>query len=205
MINAYFIELNRLPVVLPLGTFRCEFFNWSSVGADWWKANGWRNHRHKHSFYEITYVWQGDGWFDIRDARYELHAGDLFIAKPTEIHEIISSQHNPLEMYFWSHTLMPAVTPETGFSPELLNAYIHSQKWVSTHDNNVPGLLNLLADELLRRQPGYFEAIHALATQLLLETIRAVIDNSQVNVKNPVTLRDPHDATISGDRSISSG
>lgn len=196
MINPQFVELNRLPLVLPLGAFRCELFNWTVVGADWWEAHGWRNRRHKHSFYEITYVWRGSGWFDMLGTRYPLRPGDLFIAKPTEIHEIISSQAEPLEIYFWSHTLVPGLSSEARFPDALLNAYIHSQKWVSTRDNNIPQLLNLLTDEIIGLQPGYLQAIQGLATKLHVETMRAVIDDADYVSSESLLLRNPQQATL---------
>lgn len=196
-INRQFTGLNRLPLNLALGTFRAEFFNWAWVGEEWWKANKFRNRPHKHSFYEITYVQHGNGWFDTVGGRLDLSPGDLFIAKPSEPHEILSSSDHPLEIYFWSHTLIPSYSALQLVPEHLLNLYIHADKWVGNQHSAVAVLLNLLADEMLQARPGFPHAIQGLLITLMMETVRAVIPSVvDEEIEAATSVHHPHETTV---------
>src|SRR5687768_16510526 len=97
-----FMELNRLAVSLHLGSYNCELLNWGFYEPRWW-----RNYLHVHSHFEICYVYQGRGLFSLAETIYPVEQGHVFIAKPGVIHEIISTEDDPLGIYFWSYTLVP--------------------------------------------------------------------------------------------------
>lgn len=61
---------------------------------------GSRNKPHRHSFYEVCLVLEGRGRFSHGEEAYELSRGDLFIADPGIVHEIISHPRDHLRIQF---------------------------------------------------------------------------------------------------------
>jgi AraC family L-rhamnose operon transcriptional activator RhaR len=168
-----FTDLNRLPISLQLGNTSVEILGWGFLGTRWW-----RNYLHVHSFYEVCYAFEGDGWFRINDVDHAVGVGDIFIAKPHEPHEIVSSAEFPLGIYFWSLTLAPA-RERTDADPELdalLAAFAASRAWVSQRTPGMLRTLELLTEEVVSRAPGYRRNVAALVGNLIVDTARSVVD-----------------------------
>jgi AraC-like DNA-binding protein len=169
-----YANLNKLALKFDLGSFRSELLGWGFIDQTKW----WRNYMHVHTYYEVCYAFAGRGTFEMLGKVYPVQAGDVFVAKPREEHEIISSQKDPLGIYFWSYTLVPAAaTPSASDDPvdRLLHAFVESKSWVS---QRVPGMrrtLELLSEEATRAEPGFLGIIEGLAAKLLLDTARAVV------------------------------
>jgi AraC family L-rhamnose operon transcriptional activator RhaR len=183
-----FNDLNKLPISVRLGSYRADFIYWGVLGSKWW-----RNYAHTHSFYEICYANGGRGTFRILDRHYQIRKGDLFVAKPGEMHEIVSRRGEPLRIYFWAYTLVPA-QPMSGSSTSpaghphtaqaandadrsidaLIHAFSVSRCWVASYAPTMDRTLQLLCEEMAQQSPGYTRAIAALVTKLLLDTARAV-------------------------------
>nr|MBA3710592.1 AraC family ligand binding domain-containing protein [Planctomycetota bacterium] len=92
-----FIELARTPVRVTLGSFTAEVLGWGFIGT-----KPWRNWLHSHTYYEICYAYAGRGRFRMLGVDHAVERGQVFVAKPGEEHEIISSRRDPLGIYFWS-------------------------------------------------------------------------------------------------------
>jgi AraC-like DNA-binding protein len=166
-------DLNRRAISLTIGTHSSDIINWGYIGPEYW-----RNYLHTHSFHEVCYAFAGKGSFRIHGRHYDVETGDLFVAKPGEPHEIVSSCDQPLGIYFWAFTLLP---PEDGAPAEmgadaLLTAYRTSSRWVSRRVPTISATLDLLEDEVERNAPGNTEAIEGLVVKLLLDTCRSVVD-----------------------------
>jgi AraC family L-rhamnose operon transcriptional activator RhaR len=167
-----FTDLNMVPLSLRIGNFTSEILGWGFFEPRWW-----RNYLHSHSFFEICYAFQGCGTFRMLETDYPVQAGEVFVAKPGEAHEIISSQDDPLGIYFWSYTLVPPRRqPAAQGVDALLNAFLTSQRWVSARVPAMQRTLELLTEEIVRKEPGYVQAIEGLVVKLLLDTARAVLD-----------------------------
>jgi AraC family L-rhamnose operon transcriptional activator RhaR len=174
-----FTELRRVGVSVRLGRYAGEILSWGLIEPFWW-----RNWLHTHSFYEICYAYAGQGIFRVQGQAHPVRAGEVFIARPGEEHEIISSEQEPLGIYFWSYTLVrgkPAAEASTAPGVQaidrLLERFIESTIPVSTR---VPGMrqtLELLTEEIVRQEPGCLSVIEALAGKLLLDTARAVVQS----------------------------
>ncbi|HYF49708.1 MAG TPA: AraC family ligand binding domain-containing protein, partial [Planctomycetota bacterium] len=95
-------NLNKLALKFSLGSFSSEIFSWGFIDHTKW----WRNYMHVHTFYEVCYAYQGEGTFEMLGTVYNVKAGDVFVAKPSEEHEIISSKTDPLGIFFWSYSLV---------------------------------------------------------------------------------------------------
>ncbi len=171
-------QLNHIPVHIQTNDFVADLLWWGMYENEWW-----RNYLHVHSFYEICYAFAGEGTFFINNNQHTVKTGDIFVARPNDYHEIISSKTNPLGIYFWSYTL--SILTHNNDTANLLTAFMESQQYISQQSDTLPLVLNLLADEVRRCEAGYVQSIQALTTKLLLETARAVTDitvNTEINI-----------------------
>jgi AraC-like DNA-binding protein len=187
-----FTDLNQVSFSLHLGNFTGELLNWGFIEPQWW-----RNFLHKHSFFEICYAFEGQGIFRITRRDYEVQAGQVFVARPGETHEIISSEEDPLGIYFWSYTLIPPreCQQEAGVDV-LLNAFLTSQKPLSTSSPAMPRILELLTEEIVQKEPGYVQAIEGLVVKLLLDTARAVVEVLPQFILDDLSAKSPEETVI---------
>lgn len=51
-----------------------------------------------HEYFEISFVHKGTGTFRIGNRLYDLHPGDLIVLGNTEMHNLLSDNHNPIDM-----------------------------------------------------------------------------------------------------------
>jgi AraC family L-rhamnose operon transcriptional activator RhaR len=170
-------DLSQLPLTVRLGSYRAEFMYWGVLGGKWW-----RNHLHTHSFFEICYAYSGRGTFGIFDESHTVGAGDLFIAKPGELHEIVSSRSHPLGICFWAYTLVPVAGQQMSEADHSIDALMHAfsatRRCVCPGRTRTDAILQLLAQEIADQLPGYTRAISGLAGKLLLDTARAATDGA---------------------------
>ena len=188
-----FTDLNQLAVCFQLGTFTCEVQNWGFFEPHWW-----RNHLHLHSFFEVCYAYAGRGTFRIQGQDYQVQAGEAFVAKPGEPHEIISSQDDPLGIYYWSYTLSPSAKSSDEFISidTFTKAFLTSQQAVSTRTPTMLRTLELLTEEVARKEPGYLQAIEGLVFKLILDTARAVIDVPLLSVPLDPPAKCPEEIVV---------
>jgi AraC-like DNA-binding protein len=150
---------------------------WGCLGQKWW-----RNYTHVHSFYEICYAFEGQGIFRINGADHPIKAGDVFVAKPNEPHEIVSSRRDPLGIYFWGHTLIPTADAKPSPADEAIDALIEqfavTRCAISEVGPSMRWTLELLCDEIANKQPGFTQSIEGLTRKLLLDTARAMSGRS---------------------------
>ena len=173
----HFASLNLHPINVRLGSYRADMVYWGMLGEKWW-----RNYLHTHSFYEICFVFEGRGVFRVAGEDKPIEAGDIFVAKPHESHEIVSNRKQPLGIYFWAHTLVPTSYPERGPADQaidlLLDQFISAQRWVCSVGEPMLSVLRLLSLEIAQRSPGYTQMLTGLTSKLLLDVARAVAAGS---------------------------
>lgn len=158
-----------MALTLQLGDFTAQIRGWG-----FYEPVYWRNYLHEHSFFEICYAYAGRGTFLMNGVLYPVQAGDVFVAKPGEPHEIISSEDDPLGIYFWSYTLTATTKTDSHPLNALLYAFSESRLWVSSRVPAMQHTLEMLTDEIVRKEPGYADVIHGLVAKLLIDTARAV-------------------------------
>ena len=141
-----FREGNFLPIILNFGNYRCEILGWGVYERRWWQ-----NCLHRHSFFETVYIFRGRGKFRIHGKDIPIKAGQLFIARPGELHEIIPSWKHPMGLYFWSFSFMEQRQrrPETTDEDRLLKPFISSRSTVCSQINGISQTLELLTDEVV--------------------------------------------------------
>ncbi len=187
-----FTDLRQLPIAFKLEGFKVTILGWGFYEPEWW-----RNYLHEHSFFEVCYVWHGYGVFRINHKEYPVREGMVFVAKPGEPHEIISSEDDPMGIYFWSYTLVPNADRLTQNDTNmLLQAFLASEAWVSSVPE-MQQILNRLTEEIVTRQAGYSHMIEILIAQLLLNTARAVSTVKYVSKNDIPTEHDPTTLLVS--------
>jgi AraC-like DNA-binding protein/mannose-6-phosphate isomerase-like protein (cupin superfamily) len=178
LMNESFNDISHLKIATTVGGVRAELLYCGVLGGKWW-----RNYLHVHSFVESCYVAAGAGTFVIAGQKYDLGPHDLFIARPGQPHEIVSSRGDPLEIYFWAHTVEPAEPRLANRDEEsiaklvqLLTTAAEATTAGVTPVVRAPALgavLTLMAEEASGRLPGYPRVINELFTKLLIDTARA--------------------------------
>jgi AraC family L-rhamnose operon transcriptional activator RhaR len=200
-------RLQKLPLAFPVGSFRCEMQYWGWLGEKWW-----RNYMHVHTFYEICYAFEGAGTFEMLGTTYQIKPGQVFVAKPREEHEIISSRRNVLGVYFWAYTLVPPTTAKAiaarpgthrtdgidegaAAIDRLLHAFIESKRWVSGDAAGMLRTLQLIVEEVAARRPGYMSSIEGLTRKLIIDTARSVVDGD-IGSEQPLPRSDNPDTLV---------
>lgn len=179
----HFLDLNQMKLELSLESVALDFLYWGFFdGLDWW-----RNYLHVHSFFEVCFVLKGEGEFRINNASHTVNEGDLFLAKPEERHEIISSKKQPLAILFWSYTVLPKNPESSSELKALFDAFSKSKLAVVHSQHKHLALLSSITDELSRKDSAYGFAVNGLATQLVIETARAFTQLPSHTVQHPET------------------
>jgi AraC-like DNA-binding protein/quercetin dioxygenase-like cupin family protein len=200
--RARFTDLNGVDLRLRLSSFAVEFLSFGFIPAAWW-----RNHLHQHSYFEICYAFAGRGVFRMLGREYPVRRGDVFVAKPGEEHEIISSIDDPMGIYFWSYTLRVEASPgparpaargagqangPTSVEVDrLLHAFLQSDVWVSARVPGMERTLELMTEEMVRREPGFVSVLEGLARKLVLDTARAAAGEAQPGEAASPRVKDP--------------
>lgn len=179
----HFTDLNQMKLELPLEGAEVEFLYWGFFdGVEWW-----RNYLHLHSFFELCFVLQGEGKFRINHTKHHVKQGDLFLARPEERHEIISSREKPLAILFWSYTLLPAKVDQASELRELFNAFSKSKIAVVPNQKKHLILLKSIAEELSLKSTAYGSVVNSLAKQLVIESARAFTQLPNYSDRQPET------------------
>ncbi|REF36442.1 AraC family transcriptional regulator [Thermasporomyces composti] len=175
-------RLNAVRVAVEVGGHQAEFLSWG-----FYEPSPWRNYLHTHSFYEICYAYAGRGVFRTGAREYPVEAGAVFVARPGDVHEIVSSDDDPLGIHFWSYTLIPVrAAARSGSSDHdhgraLLAAFAEPAAPVlSRRSGQVPAILELLCAEAANPGPGVGDVVRNLAGLLVVETARAVVDDQNL-------------------------
>ena len=176
--------LNQLPISNRLGSYRTTIMFWGYVGPEYW-----RNYLHSHSFHEVHWAFQGRGSYRVGDRVHAIRAGDVFLARSGEPHEIVSSRGDPMGFYYWAFSLDRSgpAAPRPVPIDALLDAYARSTRSVLPGVPSLPATLSLLAEEARNRSTGYPLVIEGLVAKLLLDTARATVADEPI----PVEAVDP--------------
>jgi AraC family L-rhamnose operon transcriptional activator RhaR len=165
-----FADLCRLPLNLGLGSYHAQAVYWGLINRAWW-----RNYEHAHSFFEVCYCYAGGGTFELEGQVHQVNEGDLFIARPGQVHEIISGKKKPMCIHFWAFTLVrEAADPTKGDKrlDTILSAFAEAQKKVLRPGPAIDAILLDLCREIRDRRPGYQTVIRGLAERLILQVAR---------------------------------
>lgn len=73
---------------------------------------GYQTFEHEQTVYEITYVLSGSGSFFVDNRVYDMQKGDLLIVRKGEMHNIISSEGDPLRFFYLGFDFVEPIAHE---------------------------------------------------------------------------------------------
>lgn len=172
-----FVDLAGLLESCEVDGFRADFVSWGHYRAEYW-----RNYWHSHSFHEVCLAYSGEGRFNVGSSEYAVGPGTLFLARPTDTHEIESSRSDPLGIAFWGFTFRPVSTAlsSAGWWSGLTRS---DGPVVSTRTGGLPSTIARLAAEAAAPQSGYQATLAALGSALVIDTARAFALDDDLSVQ----------------------
>lgn len=145
-----------------------DFLSWG-----FYAPHVWRNHPHTHSFHEVCLAYAGSGAFTVDGVEQRVSAGSVFLARPGEVHEIVSDPVEGLGIAFWGIALQPS-DPASTAGPGWWSGLLREDRpRVSTALGSLPALIAALAAEAAAPRAGVAEQVRALGGALVVETGRA--------------------------------
>lgn len=163
-----FVDLTGLLQAGEVDSVAVDFLSWGFYAPE-----VWRNHLHTHSFHEVCLAYAGSGTFTVDGTEHPVTAGSVFLARPGEVHEIVSHPADGLGIAFWGIALQPA-DPAAISTPGWWNGLLREDRpRVSTALGSLPALIAALAAEAASPRAGVSEQVRALGGALVVETGRA--------------------------------
>lgn len=133
----------------------------------------WRNYAHTHSFYEVCLAYAGRGTFTLEGRGHPVTAGTVFLARPGDVHEIVSSRASPLGIAFWGFTLQSADAAPSS-RPGWWSGLVRGDRPViSTQSGTLPVLITALSAGAAAPRSGVRAQLAGLGAALVIETGRA--------------------------------
>ncbi|MDX6248426.1 MAG: hypothetical protein QOF10_1786 [Kribbellaceae bacterium] len=179
-----FVDLAGLLESCEIGGFRADFVSWGHYRPEYW-----RNYWHSHSFHEVCLAYAGAGRFNSGTTQYDVGAGDVFLARPGDVHEIESSRSEPLGIAFWGFTFRPV---SGGSGSGWWSGLTRSDGPVrSRRLGGLPAAVAALAAEAAAPRSGYRESLASFGAALVLDTARAFAQDEDLSVEPIVRDRGP--------------
>ena len=166
-------RLNQGPGRLAIGGVTVEFIAWRH------EPHLPDNVSHRHTFFEVCLLGNyGRGLFIVEGREHEIGPGDLFIARPGVVHQIVNTQDPGMDLTWVSFQWRPERSDTASEVAGLFRAFADSGL-VIQHDED--GRLGAMWDALKttggsRVGPGWEAQIAALITALLIGIVQSGSD-----------------------------
>ncbi|MGP9539794.1 AraC family transcriptional regulator [Brachybacterium sp. AOP43-C2-M15] len=179
-----FDDLTGLLAAGEVDGFAVDFLSWG-----FYVPHVWRNHAHTHSFHEVCLAYAGSGTFTVDGTRHTVRAGSVFLARPGEVHEIVSHPVDGLGIAFWGIALQPAGASPAA-SPGWWSGLLREDRpRISQALGSLPALIAALAAEAGSPRAGVGDQVRALGGALVIETGRAFARTEDLAVALDPTAR----------------
>jgi len=175
-------RLNRGLGRMPLGRGTVEVLQWA------YARHLTDNRPHRHTFFEACLVGEyGAGEFIVQDRAHRVGPGDLFVARPGVIHQIVNTGRPNMELSWVSFGWTPASTKPPGEADVLLRAFAESPIPVAPEGQGQVAALWGALRAVASGPPGaaYEIQYQALATTLILGIAQAGAGTSSLPVAEP--------------------
>jgi AraC-like DNA-binding protein/mannose-6-phosphate isomerase-like protein (cupin superfamily) len=157
--------------------------------------------KHFHDWYEIVFVYSGQGTFFINNAFYDMEASDLFILPGNTIHHAIPNKENPVTstaLFFHPLLVQDDVIRNSSFSYlQLFDESTRLNQFRYTLDSiqqqEVIHFLNVIHQETTDQKNGYQQAIQLQLKMMLLFFNRSILhqqNNETTKQTIPVWLKE---------------
>ncbi|WP_424528978.1 helix-turn-helix domain-containing protein [Sphaerisporangium viridialbum] len=174
-------DLTGLLDTCQVGGFRADFVSWG-----FYTKPAWRNYWHRHSFHEVCLAYTGAGRFSVGGEHHDVGTGEVFLARPGDVHEIESSREDPLGIAFWGFTLRggrEAPGPdERGWWSGLTDP---AGPVVSRRTGSLAEVVTALAGYADPVRSGYDAGLAGLGAALVVDTARAFANEDDLQVEPP--------------------
>ncbi|MEU7177993.1 helix-turn-helix domain-containing protein [Streptomyces celluloflavus] len=178
-------ELSGVLQTCRAGAFQVDFFSWG-----FYATSPWRNYWHRHSFYEVCLAYSGAGRFSIGAEHHDVGAGDVFLARPGDVHEIESSHMDPLGIAFWGFALRAGKDGpgpgERGWWSGLTDT---TRPTVSRRIGSLASLVTVLGEHAAPVRSGYESVLSGLGAALVVDTARAFAAEDDLCTRSPAATR----------------
>lgn len=187
--SSSFGQLHGLLDRCVVDSYTADFVSWG-----FFEPTYWRNYAHTHSYFEVCLAFAGAGRFTIDNDYHRVSAGTVFIARPGQVHEIISQRRSPLGIAFWGFTL----TPRRGATPSRIGWWRglsdHDRPVCSDRVGRLPETISAMAGEVADPRSGQRGVLAGLGATLVIETARAFTDGDDLALT--ATPRDRHSVVV---------
>lgn len=163
-------RLNRSLGRMPLGQGMVEVLQWA------YEPHLADNRPHRHTFFEVCLVGEyGAGEFIVQDRAHRVGPGDLFVARPGVIHQIVNTGCPDMELSWVSFQWTPAPTKPSGAEDSLLRDFADAPLLVAPEGQGQIAALWGALRAVASGPPGaaYEAQYQALATALILGIAQA--------------------------------
>ena len=163
-------RLNRSLGRMPLGRGTVEVLQWA---YDRHLAD---NRPHRHTFFEVCLVGEyGAGEFIVQDRAHRVGPGDLFIARPGVIHQILNTGRPSMELSWVSFQWTPTPGNQLGEADALMRDFAEASLLVAPDEQGQIASLWRALRAIASAPPGaaYEAQYQALATALILGIAQA--------------------------------
>jgi len=143
---------------------------------------------HWHEWYELSYVRSGTAVHIVNGQRYYLKPGSMFLLTPVDFHELHPYACTPLEImniHFEEHCLAPSLQSKLAANTQLWHT-----DW-KQGDRPMECEVIRLCGEIDARGPWAWEAASASLTRILIDLMRACMNQHPVKEEQQVTAVHP--------------
>ena len=130
---------------------------------------------HPQSCCELSYIIQGDGWFEHDGKREAVHQGDLIFSPAEGSHSIQADEQQELHYAYVGFRLIDSEEPMLA---EYLNFFSQKKPHITKASNQIYKSFRHCMDEFYRSQPTDFLMAEACLTRLILCCHRVFIGNA---------------------------
>ena len=114
-------RLNRSLGRIPLGQGTVELLHWA------YDPHLPDNRPHRHTFFEVCLVGaHGQGKFIVQEREHPIGPGDLFVARPGVVHQIVNTDQMNMELFWVSFQWTPPTPKSVDDVDQLLRAFADS-------------------------------------------------------------------------------
>jgi AraC-like DNA-binding protein len=178
-------ELAGLLDTCRVGGFQADFVSWG-----FYPTSPWRHYWHRHSFYEVCLAYSGAGRFSTGAEHHGVGTGDVFLARPGDVHEIESSHTDPLGIAYWGFTLRAGRDgPRPGERGWWSGLTDTTGPTVSRRIGSLASLVTALAEHAAPVRSGYETGLAGLGAALVVDTARAFAAEDDLRTESPAGSR----------------
>jgi AraC family L-rhamnose operon transcriptional activator RhaR len=114
-------RLNRAPARVPLDGATAEILHWA------YAAHLLDNQPHRHTYFETCLMGDyGAGEYRVEGTAHPIGPGDLFIARPGVMHQIVNTEPRRMELYWVAFQWAPGSVPDGGAVEALLQRFTNA-------------------------------------------------------------------------------